>query len=64
MAYVEWISAVRMFRRNGLQDELVLQRWMYAVKLHTLRVACSGHILERVLGGMSHIWILDGPNVV
>ena len=40
MAYVEWISAVRMLRRNGLQDELVRKRWLYAVKIQTPHDIC------------------------
>jgi len=48
-----------MFRRNGLQDELVLKRWMYAVKTHTLHGTDSGHILARTSSGMSHSWILN-----
>jgi len=37
MTYVEWVGSVRMFMRDGLQDELMLKRWMYAVKTH---IAC------------------------
>jgi len=57
MPYIQWVGAARMFRRNGLQDELGPKREMYAVKIHTLHVACSGHILARMSGGMSHIRI-------
>ena len=64
MTYVEWVSAVRTFGRNGLQYGLVLKRLIYALKIHTLDVACSGHILARMSGGMSYRWILDVSNVV
>ena len=60
MTYVEWVSVVRMIRCNGLPDELVLKRWMYTVKIHTLHVACSGHSLAMMLDGMSHMWIPGG----
>jgi len=64
MTYVERVSVVRMIWRNGLLDELVLKRWIYTVKIHTLHVARSGHSLAMMPDGMLHIWILGGKNDV